>query len=81
MTKILTNAIATSALASRFQAIVATVHYFTPKAVASSPPSSEKLSDRLRYDIGEIDANPDTLRSARNAGCFNADREMMRRAF
>jgi hypothetical protein len=81
MTRILTNAFATSALASKFQTIVAIVHNFMPKAAASSLPSSENLSDRLRHDIGEIDVNPDMLRSGRNAGRSNTDREMMRRAF
>lgn len=79
MAKSLTNASTTPVLASALSGIMAAVRSIVSGLASGARADVEALPDRLRYDMGELDINPD-VGSARHAGSDSA-REMMRRQF
>jgi hypothetical protein len=82
MTKILSTLSPTATLVSALAAVTAKTLRAVTSVIPSASASGIELPQRLRYDLGELDINPDCVRggSRRNSGTSVAD-EMMRRSF
>ncbi len=81
MAKILSNSFSTTTLASSLQHLIAFFRSTFSDFGARSAAGTRSLSSRLRYDLGELDINPDCIRAEDVSHRGNFEREVMRRSF